>query len=110
MLIIGVYPANIRRWLILQLSDSFFRRSISIAFPFFFLSLFFLARLCLFLPERVHWRGRYASEAEVSFLSSLVSSPSSAQAAAKELWSYRLSPQAEAKVRSTISPNPLHRP
>src|SRR5262249_20520563 len=53
-------------------------------------------------PE-VHWRGRYASEAEVPFLSSLVSSPSAAQAAAKDLWSNGLSPQAEEKVRSAMA-------
>jgi hypothetical protein len=42
-------------------------------------------------------------KAEVSFLSSWVSSPSAAQAAAKDLWSNGLSPQAEAKVRSPMA-------
>ena len=42
-------------------------------FPFAF-SIFFPAGFVS--PPEVHWRGRYAPEAEVSFLSSLVSSPS----------------------------------
>jgi hypothetical protein len=56
-------------------------------------------------PE-VHWRGRYAPEAEVPFLSSLVSSPSAAQAAAKNLWSNGLSRQAEASDQQWRSEHP----
>jgi hypothetical protein len=68
---------------------------ISIAFPFCF-SLFLLALFTS--PSEVDWRRRNVREAEVFFLSSLVLSPSSAQAAAKDLWSVGLSPQAETEV------------
>jgi len=64
-------------------------------FPFAF-SLFLLALFTS--PSEVDWRRRNVPEAEVLFLSSLVLSPSSAQAAAKDLWSVGLSPQAEAEV------------
>ena len=84
----------------LQPSDSFFRRLVSIAFPFYF--PFSYPPLFVSSSE-VHWRGKYAREAEVPFLSSLVLSPSTAQAAAKDLWSNGLSSQAEAKVRSAMA-------
>src|SRR5439155_1322054 len=47
--------------------------------------------------------GRYAPEAKVSFLSSLVSSPSSAQTAAKDLWPTGLLPQAEEEIQSALA-------
>jgi hypothetical protein len=62
--------------------------SLSLAKPFPFTCLVLLrASSGLFLRKLVAGGETYAPEAEVSFLSSLVSSPSAAQKAAKDLWS-----------------------
>jgi hypothetical protein len=68
------------------------------AFPFCFFC--FLAPSVSFC---FRGRERYAPEAKVSFLSSLVSSPSAAQAAAKDLWSSGLLPPAEEEVQSAMA-------
>src|SRR5580704_17189568 len=63
------------------------------SFSLLLFSLFFPRLLCLFLLQDSRWkRETYAREAEMSFLSSLVSSPSATQGAAKDLWSAGLSP------------------
>src|SRR5207249_10283572 len=48
-------------------------------------------------------RGTYALETEVSFLSSLVLSPSAAQTTAKDLWPGGLSPKTEAEIQSAMA-------
>jgi hypothetical protein len=82
--------------------SSFLIGIVFVAFPFYF--FYFLFRLHLFVsrPE-VHWRARYGREAEVPFLSLLVSPQSTTQAAAKNLWPTGLSPQAEAKIQSAMA-------
>jgi hypothetical protein len=58
----------------------------------------------LSLPQDVRPGGEtYAPEAAMSFLSTLVSSPSAAQAAAKDLWSARVSSKTEAEVQSAMA-------
>src|SRR5262249_2852567 len=47
--------------------------------------------------------GTYAPEAEMSFLSSLVSSPPAAQTTAKDLWSAGMPPETEAQVQSAMA-------
>jgi hypothetical protein len=88
-----------------SLSDllAFLLKSVSIAFLFSFF-LFFPAFSVLFLQMfTVGGRGTYALETEVSFLSSLVSSPSAAQTTAKDLWPGRLSPKTEAEIQSAMA-------
>ena len=59
--------------------------------------------LRLFLVKMFAGGETYAPEAKVSFLSSLVSSPSPAQTTAKDLWSARVPPPAEAEVQSAMA-------
>jgi hypothetical protein len=57
----------------------------------------------LFLHKLFSGGKTYAPKKEVPFLSSLVSSPSPAQGAAKDLWSTRMPPGAEAQVQSEMA-------
>ena len=76
--------------------------SLSLAKPFPFTCLVLLPAFSgLFLRKLVAGGETYAPEAEVPFLSSLVSSPS--QKAAKDLWSSRMPPGAEAQVQSKMA-------
>ena len=77
---------------------------LSLAKPFPFTCLVLLpASSGLFLRKLVAGGETYAPEAEVPFLSSLVSSPSAAQGAAKDLWSSRMPSGAEAQVQSEMA-------
>jgi hypothetical protein len=79
-----------------------FLLSFNRAFLFYF-SLFFRRMFGLFLHKLFAGGETYAPKKEVSFLSSLVSSPSAAQGAAKDLWSTRMPPGAEAQVQSEMA-------
>jgi hypothetical protein len=70
----------------------------SIAFPFYFFSFLPRLRGFCFLLQMFTGGETYAPEAEMSFLPSLVSSPSAAQTTTKDLWSAGLSPQAQAEI------------
>ncbi len=77
--------------------------SVSIGLFSFTFSLFFRRMFGLFLHKLFAGGETYAPKKEVSFLSSLVSSPSAAQGAAKDLWSTRMPPGAEAQVQSEMA-------
>ena len=74
----------------------------SIALPFYFFS-FLPLLLGLLLFNMCAGGEMHAPEAQMPFLSSLVSSPSTAQTTTGDLWSAGVSPPAEAGVRSAMA-------
>src|SRR6266513_482426 len=72
-------------------------------YPFPFAFFLFSFRLPVCVSSRCSRGETYASKAEVSFLLSLVSSPSAAQTTAKDLWPSGLSPEAETEIQPAMA-------